>query len=48
MGRRAVELLRNPGSLAAMVQAAIAAARRYSSENVVPRYEELYQEVLSS
>ncbi|HEV8125143.1 MAG TPA: N-acetyl-alpha-D-glucosaminyl L-malate synthase BshA [Gemmatimonadales bacterium] len=48
MGRRAVELLRNPGSLAAMVQAAIAAAGRYSSENVVPQYEELYQEVLSS
>jgi N-acetyl-alpha-D-glucosaminyl L-malate synthase BshA len=48
MGRRAVELLRNPVALAAMVQAAIATARRYSSENVVPRYEELYQEVLSS
>lgn len=48
MGRRAVELLRNPAAHATMIKAAINAARRYAAEDIVPQYEELYEEVLRS
>jgi glycosyltransferase involved in cell wall biosynthesis len=44
MGRRAVELLRNPASHATMRQAALAKSRQYSADAIVPMYEELYQE----
>jgi N-acetyl-alpha-D-glucosaminyl L-malate synthase BshA len=44
MGRRAVELLRDPAAHAAMREAAIAKARLYSADTVVPMYEALYQE----
>ena len=44
MGRRAVELLRNPAAHAAMREAAIAKANQYSADAIVPMYEALYQE----
>jgi N-acetyl-alpha-D-glucosaminyl L-malate synthase BshA len=44
MGRRAVELLRNPAAHAAMRAAAIAKAHQFSADAVVPMYEALYQE----
>jgi L-malate glycosyltransferase len=44
MGRRAVELLRSPSGHKAMVEAAIAKARQYSADVVVPMYEALYTE----
>jgi L-malate glycosyltransferase len=44
MGRRAVELLRNPSAHAAMRAAAIAKANQFSADTVVPMYEALYQE----
>lgn len=47
MGRRAVELLRDGKRFAAMREAAVAKAREFSSERVVPAYEALYQEVTS-
>jgi N-acetyl-alpha-D-glucosaminyl L-malate synthase BshA len=47
MGRRAVELLRDPARHAAMREAAIAKARSYGADQVVPMYEALYQEVAS-
>jgi len=46
MGRRAVELLRDPGRYAAMREAAIAKAREFSADRIVPMYEQLYEEVL--
>jgi glycosyltransferase involved in cell wall biosynthesis len=46
MGRRAVELLRAPERHAAMRGAAIAKAREFSADRVVPLYESLYQEVV--
>ena len=46
MGRRAVELLRDPARHAAMREAAIAKAREFSADRIVPMYETLYQEVL--
>ena len=46
MGRRAVELLRDPARHTAMKQAAIAKAEQYSADRIVPMYEELYHEVL--
>jgi N-acetyl-alpha-D-glucosaminyl L-malate synthase BshA len=46
MGRRAVELLRQPERHAAMRDAALARARRFDAELIVPRYESLYREVL--
>ncbi|HEU4570745.1 MAG TPA: N-acetyl-alpha-D-glucosaminyl L-malate synthase BshA [Gemmatimonadales bacterium] len=46
MGRRAVELLRDPARYAAMRDAAIARAATYSAATVVPQYEALYAEVL--
>ena len=47
MGRRAVELLRDPERHAAMRAAAVAKAREFSSDRIVPMYEEYYREVLS-
>ena len=44
MGRRAVELLRSPAAHAAMREAAIAKARQFSADTVVPMYEALYQD----
>jgi len=46
MGRRAVELLRDPGRHAAMRAAAIAKAATFPSDRVVAEYEALYKEVL--
>jgi len=46
MGRRAVELLRSAERHEAMGQAAIAKARSFSADRVVPMYESLYEEVL--
>jgi L-malate glycosyltransferase len=46
MGRRAVELLRDGRRHAAMRDAAIAKARQFSADSIVPRYEALYQEVI--
>jgi glycosyltransferase involved in cell wall biosynthesis len=46
MGRRAVELLRNPQRYAAMSAAAVTRARLYDADRIVPMYEALYQEVL--
>jgi N-acetyl-alpha-D-glucosaminyl L-malate synthase BshA len=46
MGRRAVELLRSPERHAAMRGAAIAKARNFAADLIVPLYESLYQEVI--
>jgi N-acetyl-alpha-D-glucosaminyl L-malate synthase BshA len=46
MGRRAVELLRDPLRYAAMRQAAIAKAQEFSADRIVPMYEALYREVV--
>jgi len=46
MGRRAVELRRDPARYAAMRGAAIAKAREFSADRIVPMYEQLYEEVL--
>jgi N-acetyl-alpha-D-glucosaminyl L-malate synthase BshA len=48
MGRRAIELLRDPAKHAAMRQAAIAKARTFSAERIVPMYEALYTEVVKT
>ena len=47
MGRRAVELLRDPERHAAMQAAAIAKAQEFSSDRIVPMYEAFYEEVLA-
>lgn len=47
MGRRAVELLREPDRHAAMRAAAIAKAEQFSSDRIVPMYEAFYQEILA-
>jgi N-acetyl-alpha-D-glucosaminyl L-malate synthase BshA len=47
MGRRAVELLRDPSRYAALRDAAIAKAREFSADRIVPQYETLYQEVMA-
>ncbi|HET6836704.1 MAG TPA: N-acetyl-alpha-D-glucosaminyl L-malate synthase BshA, partial [Gemmatimonadales bacterium] len=47
MGRRAVEVLRDPERHAAMRAAAIAKAEQFSSDRIVPMYEAFYQEVLA-
>jgi N-acetyl-alpha-D-glucosaminyl L-malate synthase BshA len=47
MGRRAVELLRDPERHAAMRDAAIAKAQDFSADRIVPMYEAFYQEVLA-
>jgi len=46
MGRRAVELLRVPARHASMREAALAKAREFSADRIVPMYEALYQDVL--
>ena len=46
MGRRAIELLRDPERHAAMRRAAIAKAEQYSADRIVPMYESFYKEVL--
>ena len=46
MGRRAVELLRDPEKYAAMRAAAVAKAEKFSANNIVPLYEAFYGEVL--
>ena len=46
MGRRAVDLLRDPARHAAMRAAAIAKAATFSSDRVVAEYEALYKEVV--
>jgi N-acetyl-alpha-D-glucosaminyl L-malate synthase BshA len=46
MGRRAVELLRDPASHAAYREAALAKAQEFSADRVVPMYEALYLEEL--
>jgi N-acetyl-alpha-D-glucosaminyl L-malate synthase BshA len=47
MGRRAVELLREPERHAAMRAAAIAKAEQFSADRIVPMYEDFYLEVLA-
>ncbi|MFZ5624196.1 MAG: N-acetyl-alpha-D-glucosaminyl L-malate synthase BshA [Gemmatimonadota bacterium] len=44
MGRRAVELLRDPERHAAMRRAAVEKASRYAADAIVPMYERLYRE----
>jgi len=46
MGRRAIELLRDPVRYAAVREAAIAKAQEFSADLIVPLYEALYAEVL--
>ncbi|MFI5235418.1 MAG: N-acetyl-alpha-D-glucosaminyl L-malate synthase BshA [Gemmatimonadales bacterium] len=46
MGRRAVEVLRDPARHRLMADAALARARQHSAERIVPIYEKLYAEVL--
>jgi len=47
MGRRAVELLRDPERHATMRAAAIAKAQDFSADRIVPMYEAFYEEVLA-
>jgi L-malate glycosyltransferase len=47
MGRRAVELLRQPERHAAMRAAAVAKAEQFSADRIVPAYEAYYEEVLA-
>jgi len=47
MGRRAVELLRDPDRHAAMRAAALAKAEQFSGDRIVPMYEAYYREVLA-
>jgi len=46
MGRRAVELLRDAARHQSMREAAIAKAREFSADRIVPLYESLYEEVI--
>jgi N-acetyl-alpha-D-glucosaminyl L-malate synthase BshA len=46
MGRRAVELLRDPARHAAMVEAALTRSRLFDADRIVPMYESLYREVI--
>jgi N-acetyl-alpha-D-glucosaminyl L-malate synthase BshA len=46
MGRRAVELLRDPEKYAAMRAAAVAKAEQFSANTIVPMYEAFYRDVL--
>lgn len=48
MGRRAVELLRDPDRLGTMRAAAIATAQKFSADRIVPMYEALYDDVAGS
>lgn len=47
MGRRAVELLRDPVRYQTMREAAIAKAMEFSADRIVPAYESLYGEVMA-
>jgi L-malate glycosyltransferase len=47
MGRRAVELLRDPERHAAMRAEAVGKAQEFSADRVVPMYEGFYEEVLA-
>jgi N-acetyl-alpha-D-glucosaminyl L-malate synthase BshA len=47
MGRRAVELLRDPERHSAVRAAAIARAQEFSADRIVPMYEAFYEEVLA-
>ncbi len=47
MGRRAVELLRDPERHAAMRAAAVTKAEQFSADKIVPMYEAYYREVLA-
>ncbi|HEV7365063.1 MAG TPA: N-acetyl-alpha-D-glucosaminyl L-malate synthase BshA [Gemmatimonadales bacterium] len=47
MGRRAVELLRDPERHAAMRATAVAKAEQFSAARIVPMYEAFYREVLA-
>jgi N-acetyl-alpha-D-glucosaminyl L-malate synthase BshA len=47
MGRRAVELLRDPERHAAMRAAAIAKAQQFSADRIVPMYEAFYHAVVA-
>ncbi len=46
MGRRAVELLRDPEKYATMRAAAVAKAEQFSANTIVPMYEAFYRDVL--
>jgi len=46
MGRRAVELLRDPATHRLMAQAAVTKAAEFSADRVVPMYEAMYREAL--
>jgi glycosyltransferase involved in cell wall biosynthesis len=46
MGRRAVELLRDPDRHRAMSLAAVEKAQMFSAERIVPMYEALYREAI--
>ncbi len=47
MARRATEVLRDPARHALMREAAVAKARQFAADAVVPLYERLYEEMLS-
>jgi L-malate glycosyltransferase len=47
MGRRAIELLRDPVRYRTMRDAAIARAGEFSADRIVPQYEALYEEMLA-
>ena len=46
MGRRAVELLRDPARHGTMVEAAVARSRLFDADRIVPMYESLYREMI--
>ena len=46
MGRRAVELLRDPARHTAMVEAAVARSRLFDADRIVPMYESLYRDMI--
>jgi N-acetyl-alpha-D-glucosaminyl L-malate synthase BshA len=46
MGRRAIELLRDPARHRAMATAAVERARTFDADRIVPMYEALYREVV--
>ena len=47
MGRRAIELLRDPERHASMRAAAVSKAEEFSADRIVPMYEDFYREVLA-
>ena len=46
MGRRAIDLLRNPARHRAMSLAAIERAKEFDAEHIIPQYERVYEEAL--